>query len=168
MFNTYEKIPSKYFSYSPVTTPEYYTDTVPTIERKIKGLHIPSNIFQNISIIYEESFEAKNIVFQDIKPKVLDIYPIYHIYFDPYLQYSFKYPNIVATQLLRMYTCEHFGATTIDVIYGDVLLYGSYNYTKNYLDNTDNSIPYEIVERAARLYESHTPPKTQDSKTQVY
>lgn len=168
MIETSYSIPHKYTVCSPITTPEYYTDTVPSVPRSIQGLYIPADLNIPPQMINKPIKEALPLVFKDSDHTALPIFDVCHMYFDPHLQYGFYFPNVIATQLFRSYFLQSHGSKLIDVVYGDVLFYGSYNYTTKIIDNKNHSVPYEIVEQVVRLYEAHTAPKSQYNKKKVY
>jgi len=130
-------------------SPEFYDNS-----GKVKSLHISPLINQTPSIMYDTYDNAISYVFSSSKVQILHPHPDFLICFDPLLQYSFRYSNYVATQLLRYSFSTYFGATVNDAVYGDILIFGSFNYKTQFHDNYFHSVPYHIVEQVTRIYEN--------------
>lgn len=133
----------------PIISPESYDSS-----GKIKSLHISPSTKQIPSVIHDTYDNAISYVFSSDKIKILHPHPDFLICFDPLLQYSIFYANHVATQLLRHSFSTYFGATVADAVYGDVLVFGSYNYKTQFHDDGFHSVPYHVVEQVTRIYEN--------------
>lgn len=77
----------------------------------------------------------------------------YHTYYDKNLQWTIQHPNLIATALLRNDILTTTGLIPTDSIYGDVVIFGSYDYPNYGLEFGDYSVPYEVLEQVQRLYE---------------
>lgn len=80
----------------------------------------------------------------------------YHVYYDKNLQWTIQHPNLIATALLRNDILTTTGLIPTDSIYGDVVVFGSYDYSNYGLEFGDYSVPYEILEQVQRLYEIYS------------
>ena len=133
----------------PIISPESYDSS-----GKIKSLHISPSIKYVPNVIHDTYQNALSYVFPSEKIKIIHPHPDFLICFDPLLQYSIFYANHVATQLLRYSFSTYFGATVTDAVYGDVLIFGSYNYKAQMHDDNFHSVPYHIVEQVTKIYEN--------------
>lgn len=133
----------------PIISPESYDSS-----GKIKSLHISSSINNLPSVLHDTYENAISYVFSSDKIKILHPHPDFLICFDPLLQYSIYHANYVATQLLRHSFSTYFGATVTDAVYGDILIFGSYNYKTQLHDEDFHSVPYHIVEQVTKIYEN--------------
>jgi hypothetical protein len=138
-----------YNNYHPIISPELYDSS-----GKIKSLHISPSINRTPTVIHDTYENAISYVFSTNEIKIIHPHPDFLICFDPLLQYSIFYANHVATQLLRHSFSTYFGATVTDAVYGDVLIFGSYNYKTSMHDEHFHSIPYHIVEQVTKIYEN--------------
>lgn len=140
---------NKHTAVDPLIAPEYFFPK--TI---VRSLYIPYRISISPAVITDTVDNILSYVFQDKSVKVMYPHPYYHVCFDPDYQMLSTSANIVATTLLRQSFTMYLGYTVTDAIYGDVLLFGSYNYRSSVHDTESHSIPYEITEQATRIYES--------------
>lgn len=139
----------KYFSLHPLTNPEVYSKS-----SVVRSLYIPHSLDYSPYIITDPPSEIINLVFPDS-------YDIFHPHISFHVIYSSldtiqaKKHNYVATQLVRYHFLTTLGKHTLDSIYGDVLLFGSFNFSKLTFDNQHYSVPYEVIEQVERIYSSY-------------
>ena len=136
------------FISNPVICPEVYYDP-----RLVRSLHISFSISQRPTLITDTYQNALSCVFSSRDTRILHPHPDFFICFEPLLQHSIYFPNYVATQLLRNCFSTYFGSQVSDSVYGDVLIFGSYNYKEKCHDEEHHSVPYQIVEEVTKLYE---------------
>jgi hypothetical protein len=141
---------NKYSLVHPKITPEYYK-ALPSHKPFVKSLYIPCS---NDYVPYAITDSPDNIIeliFQDKQLRVLNPNPYYHVYFSSFEQSKTNKYNFIASHLLRNSYLTSLGIVTTDAIYGDVLIFGSYHYKLNKIDEEDHSVPYEIVEQVLRI-----------------
>lgn len=148
-------IPSKYTVYSPFTSPESYNPAYHPSENKVRCLFIPSEKYVEPLIITDYSSVILDTFFEDHPPAVLPCVNNFHVYYDPYLQWSPFFTNHIATSLIRNDTLHYNGNLLTDSICGNVLVFGTINPLTNQIENKDYSVPYEIIEQAVRINEAY-------------
>jgi hypothetical protein len=141
---------AKYSSVHPKITPEYYK-ALPTHNPLVKALYISCDNSYEPYAITDTPDNIIQLVFQDKQVRILNPNPYYHIYFSSLQQTKIKKFNYTASTLLRASYLTSLGIVTTDAIYGDVLIFGSYNYKLHLIDEEDHSVPYEIVEQVLRI-----------------
>lgn len=133
----------------PLVTPELYYN--PSL---VKSLHISFSIDHSPVVITDTYENSLNTVFSSRKTQIIHPHPDIFICFEPLLQHSIYFPNYVATQFIRNCFATYFGVQVSDSIYGDVLIFGSYNHKEKYHDELYHSVPYSVVEQVTKLYEN--------------
>ena len=149
-------IPQKYLQYNPFTAPECYNPTEDISQNKVRALFISSD--KNISplILTDYSSVILDTCFEDNEIRILNCLNNYHIFYEPYLQWSVSYSNYIATMLIRNDQIYLDGSLITDSISGNVIIFGSINPFTGVIDGKDYSVPYEIIEQASRVYETYT------------
>jgi len=150
-------IPKRYTLYTPFTSPELYNPSPDISENKIRSLFLSSD--KNLTpLILTDYFNLIiESVFEDTEPAKLSCLNNYHIYYDPYLQWSSRFSNYIATTLIRQDQIAINGSLLTDSISGSVVIFGSINPSTHLIDQKSYSVPYEIIEQSLRIYESYTP-----------
>ena len=146
-------IPPRYKITTPLFTPECYFDHPLISEIKVLGLHVPADPKSHPSIMFDYPPNVISEIFGDTHVKIIPLSYTEHAYFDPTLQYTIRNPNRVMTQFMRIVSQTHYGERMADSFYGDAVVFGSYNHKEKYLDNGDNSVPFEIIEQFMHIYE---------------
>jgi hypothetical protein len=141
---------AKYSLVHPKITPEYYK-ALPTHDPLVKALYISCDNSYEPYAITDTPDNIIKLVFQDKQVRVLNPNPYYHLYFNSSEQTKINKFNFTASTLLRASYLTSLGIVTTDAIYGDVLIFGSYNYKLHLIDEEDHSVPYEIVEQVLRI-----------------
>lgn len=72
------------------------------------------------------------------------------MYVSPLETYVSKYPNHIATTMVRQYGLH----SEKEIVYGNVVLFGSFNLMTMEMDNKDHSVPYDIIEESWRIYDA--------------
>jgi len=148
-------IPSKYTLYTPFTSPESYNPAFDISTNKIRSLFLSSDKDMAPLILTDYFHLIIQSVFEDDQPVKLSCLNNYHIYYDPYLQWSPYFSNYIATTLIRQDQITLNGSLLTDSICGTVLVFGSINPFTGIIDNKSYSVPYEIIEQSSRIYESY-------------
>jgi hypothetical protein len=141
---------NKYSSVHPKITPEYYR-ALPTHKPFVKALYISCSDGYVPYAITDSPNNIIQLIFQDKQVRVLNPNPYYHVYFDYLEQSQISRFNFTASTLLRSSYLTSLGIVTTDAIYGDVLIFGSYDYNLHTIDEEDHSVPYEVVEQVLRI-----------------
>lgn len=124
------------------------------LDRKVKSLYV-SNLGSSVpSILYDVAVKSKNAIFSSADTLVfIPLNQYCHMYVSAIAQVSIIDHNLVATALLRTALLNFAGASTMQTISGDVLIFGSMSSFDSMTYEVDYSVPYEIVEQVARLHE---------------
>lgn len=146
-------IPPRYKIRTPLFTPEYYFSNPIINNYKVVGVHVPSDISSHPQIIVDYPDKIVEDVFGETNIKIIPLSSMYHSYFDPALQYTISRPNYIMTHLLRIISQQQYGERMADSFYGDAVIFGSYNHKYKYIDNNNNSAPFEILEQLIHIYE---------------
>ena len=141
---------SKYSLVHPKITPEYYK-ALPTHKPLVKALYISCLEEYEPYAITDSPSNIMELIFQDKEVRVLNPNPYYHVYFNSFQQSTTNKFNFIASTLLRSSYLTSLGIVTTDALYGDILIFGSYNYNLHIIDDEDHSVPYEIVEQVLRI-----------------
>jgi hypothetical protein len=144
-----------HFSITPENFCSFSNDQNLDNQRKIKALHIPRNGFHP-KIFFDEPSKIKSFVFKkdDFSSLILlPLNPFCHMYANSVYVSDSLDRNLVATYLCRYFLSTMTGLTSMNVIFGDVLIFGSLNALTHDHYETDYSVPYEIVEQVARYYD---------------
>ena len=145
---TYSSV--KYSSVHSKITPEYYK-VLPTHGPLVRALYVSCDNEYEPYAITDTPSNIIHLVFQDKQVRVLNPNPYYHIYYSSSQQSQIKKFNFTVSTLLRSSYLTSLGIVTTDAIYGDVLIFGSYDYNLHTIDDEDHSVPYEIVEQVLRI-----------------
>lgn len=137
----------------PVLTPEYYKKYPLQPNNVVKGLYLSSQKGTSPQIITDTPANIISLFFPDLKPKCLFFKDMFHIYVDPYMQWSKHHVNYPITFFLRNCYRSNYGKESFDSISGDVLIFGSLNLVTNKIDAKDHSVPYNIVEEIIKIYD---------------
>lgn len=143
---------NKYSLLHPTITPEYFNPTRSS-EPSVKSLYISPDDNHYPYVVNEVPDTILQLVFQGQEVKYLNPNPYYHVCFASHQQEKIHQPNFIATHLVRLAYLTNYGIAATDAIYGDVLIFGSYNFSKKIIDNQSHSVPYEIVEQVLRINE---------------
>lgn len=143
---------NKYSLLHPSITPEYFNVTRSS-EPNVKSLYISHDDNHDPYVVSETPDNILQLVFQGKEVKYLNPNPYYHVCFAVNQQPNVTHPNFIATHLVRLAYLTNYGIVATDAMYGDVLIFGSYNFTKKIIDNKSHSVPYEIVEQVLRINE---------------
>ena len=142
----------KYSLLHPTITPEYFNPTRLS-EPTVKSLYISHDDTHDPYVVSETPDNILQLVFQGAEVKYLNPNPHYHVCFASDQQPLIQRPNYIATHLVRLAYLTNHGFTATDAMYGDVLIFGSYNFSKKIIDNQSHSVPYEVVEQVLRINE---------------
>jgi hypothetical protein len=141
---------SKYINTHPYITPEGYQTHLyePGV---VRALYLSSDYQYSPFIITDTPYNILSSIF--LGEQYDDVYPDihYHACYALHAQSLISKPNYIATTLIRNSYLLSTGITVTDAIYGDVVLFGSFNHRDNRFDEGHYSIPYEIVEQAFRI-----------------
>lgn len=148
-----DTIPPRYKIRTPLFTPEYYFSHPLINDTKVVGVHVPYDTSLHPKVIVDYPYKIIEDVFGETDIKIIPLSPMYHSYFDPALQYTVNKPNYVMTHLLRIISQQQYGERMADSFYGDAVIFGSYNHKYNYIDNKNNSAPFEVLEQLVHIYE---------------
>lgn len=148
-------IPTKYLQYNPFTAPECYNPTEDISHNKVRSLFISSDKSISPLILTDYSSVVLDTCFEDDEVKVLRCLNNYHIFYNPYLQWSVSSSNYIATMLVRNDQILLDGSLLTDSISGNVIIFGSINPITGVIDGNNYSVPYEIIEQASRIYETY-------------
>lgn len=146
---------SKYINTHPYITPEGYSTHLydPSVIRALYLSHdsttIPFILTDTPEVILSTVF--LNQTYDSVYP---DLH--YHVCYDLLSQTEITKPNYTATTLIRNSYLLSTGITVTDAIYGDVVIFGSFNHKDNRFDTGHYSVPYEIVEQVFRIHDIKT------------
>lgn len=142
----------KYLTAHPYITPEGFTSHLYP-SGVVRALYIPHQKQYDPYIITDTAYNALLSVFPTLK--VGSVYPDihYHVCYAVDIQTLVVGQNFVATSLIRNSYLTTNGVPVADAIFGDVLIFGSYNHKQFKYDDGHYSIPYEIVEQVFRINE---------------
>ena len=143
---------NKYSLLHPTITPEYFNVTRSS-DPTVKSLYISSDDKHDPYVVNETSDNILQLVFQGREVKYLNPNPYYHVCFATDQQEKLNQPNFIATHLVRLAYLSSYGMLATDAMYGDVIIFGSYNFSKKIIDNKSHSVPYEVVEQVLRINE---------------
>jgi len=136
-----------------IVLPDRYKIPIPTKSNFSLGLIIPANHSIHPYVISDPPSEVLSELFSPGPHESMYTLSGYHIYFDRDLQWTFRTPNKIATALLRNDMSCSLGKKFTDVLYGDAVLYSSYDYSSKSISQGDHTVPYELLEQVAKLYE---------------
>lgn len=141
---------NKYINTHPYISPEAFKTHLyePGV---VRALYISHQYKYSSYIVTDKPDNLLSSVFLGDSYDLLypDIY--YHVCYSVLTQSMTNKPNYVATTLIRNSYLTSTGVAVADAIYGDVLVFGSYNYEKRTFDDQHYSVPYEIVEQVFRI-----------------
>lgn len=141
----------KYFSVHPLVTPELYTST-----SVVRSLYVSHSLQYEPYIIADTFQNATSVIFND-PYEVFHPHISFHILYSPLENLKYRNHNYVATQFVRQHFMTSVGKHTMDSIYGDILIFGSFNFSKLSFDDTHSSVPYEVIEQVERIYSVVSP-----------
>lgn len=138
---------------TPNTTPEYFKLLPDSNQSMVKGLFISSDSNFEPHLITDYSYRTIETVFKKEKPEVLFFNNLFHMYISPLEQFIGKYPNYVATFLVRQSYLKTYGDIPYDVVCGNVLIFGTINLQTKNVDGKDYSVPYSVIEECVKIYD---------------
>lgn len=145
----------------PTIQPESYQKHKDLKDVRIKSLYLPSSNLMYPELIFDSSSNIKEKVFYNSEDiYLLPLHPYYHVYIDRSCQYELNNVNAVATYIYRQSVRSFIGKNSIDSIHGDVLFFGSIDVNTKENDDTDYSVPYELVEQVSRYYDFNIVPSS--------
>lgn len=143
---------SKYLYTHPLISPEGFPSHLYS-QDIIRALYIPSDRYVTPYVITDKPDDIISMIFSSQEYGTLypDLY--YHVCYSYLDQFKVTSPNYIATTLIRNAYAIATGKTVVDAIYGDVLIFGSFNYKEELFDESHHSVPYEVVEQIFRIHE---------------
>lgn len=136
-----------------VLHPEYYKIYPHDINDVVKGLYISCDTLVVPHLATDTPINLLNSIFKEDKPECVLFKKDFHMYVSPLEQYIGRYVNHVATALVRLHFMQTYGQVLPELVFGNVIIFGTKNLLINKPDGKDHSIPYEIVEETLRIYD---------------
>ncbi len=143
---------NKYTLTHPTLSPEAYSSHAYAPDF-VRALYVPALPSADPYIITEKPDNVLDLVFGSQDYSVLFPTLYYHVVYPLLHQLAAKSPNYIATMLIRAAYLAITGIAVVDAIYGDVVIFGSYNYKENDIDDSHYSVPYEVVEQVFRIHD---------------
>lgn len=142
----------KYKVKSPIITPEYFPTAYKKSEEKINVLLVPCDptepptvVFNEVEATIAETFPEGNFTFVHFPNGVVMVV-------DPLLQWQTLDLNHVATIFVKTNLLTFEGDIFTDSVYGDILLFSSYDLKNNTFNDDAYSISYETVQELLIIY----------------
>lgn len=141
---------SKYINTHPYITPEGYSTHLYD-SGVVRALYISHDYEHSPFILTDKPESILSTIF--LGEEYDSVYPDihYHVCYNTTSQTKINKPNYTATTIIRNSYLLSTGITVTDAIYGDVVVFGSFNHKANRFDEGHYSIPYEIVEQVFRI-----------------
>lgn len=146
-------ITPRYSITHPLLTPELFRSTPTSSTEKVRALHISQIRSTSPEVVFDTPQNVKDKVFSKLRTRCLHFPQGFRMYIPSTQGILVVGENILATHLMRLHYSTGLGYYLPDIIYGDVVIFGSSTVYHSHLDNSDYSVPYEIVEEIVYLYE---------------
>jgi hypothetical protein len=144
---------TRYTITHPALTPEYFFRHRSPSSSHVKALAVA--VDSDPTVLTGDPQQLIADMFHGITPRCIVFRHGFHMYLSP-LQGTMilSRENVLATMLLRHHTLCDSGEHIYNSVYGDVILFGSYNIGTRVFDNRDHSVPYELIEQIIHLCEA--------------
>lgn len=137
----------------PIISPEYFQLTPQETNKKVKALFVSYDKKYEPQIIYEDPDKILSIVFPEIKTHTIFFANNIHMYVSSTENYICSRPNQTATMLVREICMKKYGTVLPEIVFGNIVIFGTMNLSTNIVDNKNHSIPYHIIEEVIRIYD---------------
>lgn len=137
----------------PIISPEYFQLTPQQTNKKVKSLFISYDKKYEPQILFEDPEKILSIIFPQIKTNTIFFSNNIHMYVSSVEHYICSRPNQTATTYVRRICMEKYGSVLPEMVFGNVVFFGTMNLSTNIVDNKNHSIPYQLIEEVLRTYD---------------